>query len=73
MRRKRLPPDTRPDWRDPAMPVIRNYLMADGSRRDLVDPDYERRYREHLMSTTDFPTYRFDPDYAPKPKRKPRP
>lgn len=51
------------DWRDPSMPVIRRYTMPDGTIRDLIDPDYERRYREHLMSTAAQPTYDKDPTY----------
>ena len=47
-RRRPLPPDTRLDWRDPEMPVLRKYRMGDGSTRIIVDPDYEYRYREML-------------------------
>ena len=47
---RRLPPDTRLDWRDPNMPVERNYEMPNGTIQRLVDPEYERRYREHLIS-----------------------
>lgn len=71
MPRRRLAPDLRPSWRDPAMPVLRDYLMADGTRKTLVDPDYERRFREHLMSTTTHPTYSDDPTYYLN-RRKPR-
>lgn len=63
MKRRRLPPDTRPDWRDPNMPVLRDYVMGNGTKRTIVDPDYERRYREHLMSTTSHPDYHRDPTY----------
>lgn len=49
---KALTLPSRPDWRDPNMPVLRNYLMSDGSRRTVIDPDYEHRYRAHLLSTT---------------------
>lgn len=54
---------TKPDWRDPNMPVIRNYRMADGSRKVEVDPDYEHRYRAHMMSAAEQPYYRDDPTY----------
>ena len=57
------------DWTDPAMPVIRNYKMPDGSRKDLVDPDYERRYREHLISAAVQPNWRNDPTYEMKRKK----
>lgn len=51
------------DWRDPNMPVIRNYRFANGTIRELVDPDYERRYREHIMASAAQPDYRSDPTY----------
>ena len=57
------------DWHDPNMPVIRSYKMADGSTRSLVDPDYERRYREHLMSAAVQPGYRDDPTYDMRRKK----
>lgn len=63
MRRRSREPDTRPSWRDPNMPVIRNYLMGDGSRKVVVDQDYERRYREMLMATSPHPDYKLDPTY----------
>lgn len=63
MRRRRLPPDTRPNWRDPNMPVIRDYRFGNGTRKTDIDPDYERRYREMLMSTSVQPTFDKDPTY----------
>lgn len=42
--------DQRLDWRDPDMPVIREYKMANGEVVNLVDPDYERRYRAFKMT-----------------------
>ena len=74
MHKRKLPPDTRPNWRDPAMPVIRNYRMGDGTTKTEVDPDYERRYREHLIASAppqDFPHYKDDPTYHMKRKPKP--
>ena len=69
--RRRLPPDTRPSWRDPNMPVLRDYKMRDGTIRTEVDPDYERRYREFLLSIDeDHPTWRNDPTYDLKKQRK---
>jgi hypothetical protein len=67
---KRPRSDLRLSWRDPAMPVLRDYRMGDGSVRTVVDPDYERRYREFLMQTTTLPDYRSDPTY--NLKRTPR-
>lgn len=71
MKRSRKP-DRRPDWRDPNMPVMRDYTMGDGSTKTIVDQDYERRYREHLLSLHDdtHPNYRDDPTYDLKKQRK---
>ena len=66
---KRAVPDNRPDWRDPEMPVIRDYRMANGTRKTEVDPDYEHRYREMLVSTSDNPSWRDDPTYNMKRKK----
>lgn len=65
-------PDTRPDWRDPNMPVLRDYIMGDGSRKTIIDPDYERRYREYLLTLPDdtHPNFRLDPTYDLKKQRK---
>lgn len=71
-RRRRLPPDTRPDWRDPNMPVIRRYTFGDGTTRTDIDPDYERRYREHLISIDSRPDYHRDPTYNMGKARKDR-
>jgi len=51
-RRKPLPPDTRPDWRDPNMPVCRNYTMRDGTKKLLADPDWEQEYRTWTLERT---------------------
>ena len=67
---KRPKPDHRPNWRDPSMPVLRDYRMSDGTTRTTIDPDYERRYREMLMETSVQPNWKNDPTYDLK--RKPR-
>lgn len=67
---KRPRPDNRPSWRDPNMPVMRDYRMGDGTIRNVVDPDYERRYREMLMQTTAHESWRNDPTYDLKKQRK---
>ncbi len=68
---KRIRPRTDiPDWRNPQMPVLRDYKMGDGSIRNIIDPDYERRFRDHCMKTMDHPTWRSDPLYERKRKRK---
>jgi len=66
---KPLPPDTRPDWRDPNLPVIREYRMANGTLLRNVDPEYEQRYRAHLLSTAAQRTYHTDPSYNWRRKR----
>jgi hypothetical protein len=60
---KRPRPDTRPSWRDPSLPCIRDYRFANGERMVEVEPDYERRYREHMMPSAEQPSYRNDPTY----------
>lgn len=43
-RRKQLPPDTRPDWRDPNMPVFRTVNFTDGSKKDMyIDHNLEHQ------------------------------
>lgn len=68
---KRPKPDNRPDWRDPQMPVMRDYRMGNGEVRHVIDPDYERRYREMLMETTAHPSFHNDPTYNLN-RRKPK-
>lgn len=68
MRRKQ-PPDTRPDWRDPNMPVLRDYKMIDGSKKEIVDPDYERRYRAHMIDAAPHENWRNDPTYNIRRRR----
>lgn len=63
MPRHRLPPDTRPSWRDPAMPVMRDYKFANGQHKTVVDPEYERRYHEMLIEKCLEPDWKNDPTY----------
>lgn len=56
-------PDTRPSWRDPSLPCIRAYRFGNGKEMIEVDPDYERRYREHLVRNGEQPSYENDPTY----------
>jgi hypothetical protein len=60
---KRPRPDTRLSWRDPQMPVIRDYRFRDGRVMTNVDPEYERRYREMLVSASNNPKWDKDPTY----------
>lgn len=66
--RRRIIEDTRLDWRDPSMPVLRGYNMPDGSFRELIDPEYETRYRAHLMKQPGDDYYN-DPTYNLRRKR----
>lgn len=69
-RRRKLTPDDRPRWNDPTLPCIRDYRMANGERKTEVDPDYEHRYREMLVSASDNPNWRNDPTYNLRKPRK---
>lgn len=68
MRRPR--PDHRLSHRDPAMPVLRDYKIGNGEVRNVIDPEYERRYREMLVQTSVEPSWKNDPTYNMKRKRK---
>lgn len=57
------------DWRDPNMPVLRDYRMVDGTIKTTVDADYERRYREMLMQYGPQPSYRSDNTYNPRRRK----
>lgn len=69
MSAKRLPPDHRLSWHDPAMPVLRDYKMGNGEVRNVIDPEYERRYREMLVQTSVEPSWKNDPTYDMRKKR----
>lgn len=68
MRRPRL--DHRPRWNAPSLPVIRDYTMPNNERATEIDPEYERRYREYLMQTSAHPSYKFDPTYNLRRRRR---
>ena len=51
------------------MPVSRNYLFQDGTIMTSADPEWERRFREHLMKTLTDPEWRNDPTYNMRRKR----
>lgn len=63
VRRSKPTLDTRPSWRDPNLPVVRNYRFGNGKTMTEVDPDYERRYREHMIDMSENPTYKNDTTY----------
>ena len=70
MRRSRYKSPDGIDWRDPDMPVIRQYRMADGTRKEVVDQDYERRYREHMMSAAAQDSWRRDDTYNMRRRKR---
>jgi hypothetical protein len=66
---KKPKPDLRPCWRDPNMPVLRDYRMSDGTTKTIIDPEYERRWREYCMEMNRAPNWKNDPTYH---MRKPK-
>ena len=61
---------SRLDWRDPNMPVYRNYSMPDGSQKEWAEPEYERRYRKRCLEMSfGPPDWRQDPTYDMKRKK----
>lgn len=67
---KRPRPDTRPKWNDPDLLVIRDYKMRNGERIIEVDPDYERRYRAHMVEQSEQVPWRYDPTYNLRRKHR---
>jgi hypothetical protein len=67
--RRKLPLTDNPDWRDPNMPVYRNYRMPNDTCKVYVDPDYEHRYREHMFHNAAQPNWRSDPTYNLKRRK----
>lgn len=71
MKRKPISTPPRLNWRDTEMAVVRDYRMPSGERKTEIDPDYESRYRAHLLSTAVQPDWRADPTYNLNRKAKP--
>lgn len=75
MRRKKLPPDNRLDWRDPEMPVLRP-AMAEGDKEYKpyeFRQDWIQKYHQNAMTAPRVePTWDKDPSYnwAEKKRRK---
>lgn len=69
-RSRPLPPNTRLDWRDPKMPLVREYRFLNGKAMTEVPPEYEQRYRAHQLQATSNPRYLDDPTYNLR-RRKP--
>lgn len=67
--KRRLTTDTRPSWRDPDMPVLRDYKLGNGKRKTVVEPEYEREYRKMMQETSRALPWDSDPTYDLKRKR----
>jgi hypothetical protein len=64
MKRRRLPPDTRLDWRDPNMPVLGK------SGRPIAH--YKMQLKAQMsMDLSTAPSWRSDPTYNSKRKSNP--
>lgn len=78
MRRRRLPPDKRLDWRDPDMPVLRRmeHPMTGEPFLGPVPPKDEQDYHAGKMRDPQYdrayPSYSRDPVYDLKRKRSRR-
>lgn len=70
MRRRRLPPDTRPNWRDPNMPLVRDYTFRDGRKVTEVTPEFEQEWRRMCMDLNQAPNWRHDPTYNLRKDRR---
>ena len=55
-RRRPLPPDTRPSWRDPNCPVI-------GKSGRLINYHKMKQHAQVMMIAADLPNWRNDPTY----------
>lgn len=67
-RPKPLPPDTRPDWRDPNMPVLVS-LKSAGNALVPWDSERFRRATTIRLELSSEPTHRNDPTYNLRAKR----
>ena len=66
MKRRHLP-DTRLDWRDPNMPVLR---LNNKGQFVEVDPEFIQQYYDRKINSIDYvaPHYKNDPTYFLKKK-----
>jgi len=70
-RRKRLSPNPNAlDWRDPQMPLVRDYTFRSGAKLTEVTPEFEQEWRQICMERNAAPEWRDDPLYnARRPSR----
>ena len=66
MRRKKLPPDTRLDWRDPNMPVLR--IQRDGSYAEIDAKAIQNYYDQKINGPYGAPDWKHDPTYDMRKK-----
>lgn len=69
----RKPKYTSPDgisWRNPSMPLVRDYTFANGRKVTEVDPEFEQRWRQHCMEINTAPSWRDDPTYFSRKDRR---
>lgn len=66
MKRRKLPPDNRLDWRDPDMPVLRMVRYSDNEPFRLGEVSSKaitRYYENKMMFDADGPEWNRDPTY----------
>lgn len=56
------------DWRDPDMPLVRNYLFSNGTVLNTVDKEFEQAWRARCMEMNAASSWRNDPTYHSKRK-----
>lgn len=52
------------------MPVMRDYRISNGTTKHIIDPEYERQWREMCMEINTMPTWRNDPTYNMRKDRR---
>ena len=63
MKRSKLPPDNRLDWRDPKMPLLKLGYLNKELVLFEVHPDKVQAYYEAKMLNHPAPQYKNDPSY----------
>jgi hypothetical protein len=69
-KRRRLPPDTRLNWRDPNMPV---YMNSNSRGMILCTPEFAQEISRKRMAYIPAPDWRSDPTYDLANRRKDQP
>lgn len=72
MKRRKLPPDKRLNWRDPDMPIIRTGIINGVFQTAEIAPQHVQQYYQiKLQRNIDIePNWRVDPTYDLKKKKK---